>query len=171
MYQLNDKPSAIKEIQRFLYVISQKEKTLPHVSIDGYYGDETRLAVLEFQRLNFLEESGTVEKETYDTLYKTYLEILDEINASENGLNSESFPLKLGDSGNDVSILNSILRELCKYYKEISPPYEDFFSRETEESVKQLQRHLLEEESGTVTESFLGKLKKEADNRKSFKTN
>lgn len=170
MYQLNDKQSAIKEIQRFLYVISQKEKTLPYVSVDGYYGDETRLAVLEFQRLYFLEESGAVEKETYDMLYKTYLEILDDVNASENGLNSDNFPLKSGDSSNDVAILNSLLRELYQYYKELSLPYGDFFSKETENSVKDMQKHLLEEESGLVTKSFLGKLKKEVNNRESFKT-
>ncbi len=171
MYQLNDKQSAIKEIQRFLYVISQKEKTVPYVSVDGYYGDETRLAVLEFQRLYFLEESGTVEKETYDMLYKTYLEILDEVNASENGLNSDNFPLKSGDSGNDVAILNSLLRELHQYYRDLPLPYGDFFSKQTENSVKEMQKHLFEDESGIVTESFLGKLKKEANNRESFKSN
>ena len=170
MYSVNDKQSAIKEVQRFLYVISQKEKSIPYVSVDGYYGDETRLAVLEFQRLNFLEENGTVEKETYDILYKTYLEILDDVNASENGLNSDNFPLKSGDSSNDVAILNSLLRELYQYYRDLSLPYGDFFSKETEISVKEMQKHLLEEESGIVSERFLEKLKKENNNRKIFKT-
>ncbi len=171
MYLVNDEKSAIKEIQKFLYVVSQRENTIPYVSVDGYYGDETRLAVTEFQRLNFIEESGKVNRETYDLLYIAYLDVINEKNSSVSGLSSQNFPLKIGDSGNDVAILNSILRELQQYYKELPLPYGDFYSTDTENSVKEMQRHLFEDISGTVNESFLGKLKKETDNREKFKRN
>lgn len=171
MYLINDEKSAIKEIQKFLYVISQREKTIPHIAVDGYYGDETRIAVTEFQRLNFIEENGKVNKETYDLLYILYLDVLNEKNSSDTGLNSERFPLKMGDSGNDVAILNSILRELRQYYRELPITYGDFYSPDTENSVKEMQKHLRQEANGIVSESFLAILKKEIGNREKSKTN
>lgn len=169
MYPINDKQSAIREIQKFLFVISQKEKSIPHVSIDGYFGDETQLAVLEFQRLYMSELNGKVDKETYDLMYEKYIEVLEERNVSDTGFDSEKFPLKKGDSGNDVSVLNSVLRELYAYYKELSVPYGDFFSLDTESAVKEMQRHFMENESGIVSEQLLSKLKKEVNNREIFK--
>ena len=51
MYPLSDKVSAIREVQKFLHLISDKKgSTIPRVSIDGIYGEETRGAVSEFQR-------------------------------------------------------------------------------------------------------------------------
>ena len=169
MYVVNDKKSAIKEVQKFLYEIAQTEADISYVTIDGYYSEQTRLAVTEFQRLKSIEENGRVDKQTFDLLYSAYIDALNTKLSSDFGLNSLNFPLKMGDSGNDVSILNSILRELGTYYRELAVPYGDFFSNDTEQAVNEMQRHLLLEESGTVSESFLGRLKKEVTGRENFK--
>lgn len=169
MYLISDKKSAIKEIQKFLFVISQREKSIPYVTVDGYYNDETRLAVAEFRKLYMHESTGKADKETYDRIYEIYLEAVNEKESSDNGMNSGNFPLKIGDSGSDVAILNAILSELSMYYRDLLAPYGDFFSYETENSVKEMQRHFLEKETGVVSEVFLGKLKKEVNIREKFK--
>ena len=165
MYLTNDKKSIIKEIQNFLYTIYQIENYIPYVSIDGYYGEETRLAILEFQRKNGLIQSGTVEKSTFDLLYREYLKALETKSASMNRATSSNFPLKISDNGIEVLVLNSILLKLGAYYKELDVTYGDFYSKTTEKAVKEMQKHLLEKEDGMVTELFLSKLKDELLNR------
>lgn len=45
---------------------------LPHVSVSGLYDDITEEAVIEFQRINLLPQTGIVDPETWDILADEY---------------------------------------------------------------------------------------------------
>lgn len=168
MYDYNDKSTATREIQRFLSIVSQKDKSIPHVTVDGNFGDETRLAVTEFQRLNNIDQTGIVDKLTFDILYSVYLARISESELSDLNFNPNDFPLKIGDSGSDVETLNSLLSELRVFYRELIKIEGDFFSGDTEYSVKQMQGHFREEQSGYVDNNFFNRLKKELKIRRKF---
>ena len=168
MYDYNDKSAAIKEIQRFLSIISQKDESIPHVTVDGHFSEETRLAVTEFQRLNSLDATGTVDKLTFDLLYEIYTGIMLEYGVADENFDLKAFPLKIGQSGSDVAQLNTVLTELEAFYKELIKIDGDFFGADTEYSVKEMQRHLLEDETGYVDNVFFNRLKKELKIRQKF---
>ena len=71
MYLLDDKSSAIREVQRFLFVIGQR-LDIPHLSIDGYYDEETFRAVRAFQSTYGLAEDGVVGETTWRELTDVY---------------------------------------------------------------------------------------------------
>ena len=163
MYNITDKSSAIRELQKYLLAISENA-SIPHLSVDGVFTEETKRAVEEFQKNNFLPVTGYAERKTFDLIYKQYLEAL----SNKQFTSNEVYPLKIGDSGNDIIFLNYLINELSIYYRDLKKVYGDFFSPDTEASVKLLQQYLLEENTGTVSEIFIKKLENELKERKKF---
>ena len=170
MYDYNDRSAAIKGIQHYLYVISQRDESIPHVTVDGYFTEELKLAVLEFQKLYGLEQTGAVDRLTFDLMYEIYLQRSLEAELADKSFEKNAFPLKIGDSGSDVGTLNSVLWELGAYYKELNAPKGDFFSASTEQSVREMQNHLLEDATGIVDLVFFDRLKKELNIRQNINT-
>ena len=120
MYKQSDRRSAIKEIQKFLYVISDQEgSTVPRVSVSGIYGKETTEAVKSFQRSEALNESGSVDLITFNALYKRYSDIISDYNTTDYVLGDGELPLQEGDQNEDVRALHLMLNELSKHYPQI----------------------------------------------------
>ena len=168
MYNQSDKEAAIREIQRYLYTISQIEKTIPYLAIDGIFGDETKNAVREFQRLKRLPETGSVDNTTFDALYKDYVNILEARNQTNKIFNISLYPLNRGDSGSNVSIINSLISDLAKYYDIPNVPSGDFFNEDTENAIRSLERIFLFNESGSVSYPFEIRMKNELKFREKF---
>ncbi len=168
MYHISDKKGAIREVQKYLLAISQRADYLPHVTVDGFYGEETRLAVSDFQREYSLPITGTVNRETFDLLFEQYIYVTDTMEHEKNIFNIGDFPLKRGSGGNDVSVLNSMIRELAFYYRDLESPYGDYYSSVTEEAIKLLQGYFIEEKTGIVTVAMFDRLKEEIKARKNF---
>lgn len=160
MYSIDDKKSAIRDLQRFLFVIGQRHG-IPYVSVDGFYGQETENAVKEFQRIFALDITGTAEKETFDAIYAEYLEIVKNTEGESLDFSEKNFPLKLGDSGNAVSVLNAIIRELSVIYRDLPLPYGDFYSADTNSAVTLLQGYFRLEKNGEVSSELFNLLKRE----------
>ena len=140
MYRIFDKESAIREIQKYLYRLSDKYKDIPRVFPDGVWGDASREATLYFQRIFGLSPSGVVNNITFDRLYKEYRNILFHDDAEKFPESASSFPYKFGDRGCTVLKINHSLEELRKYYGDItSVRTNDFFSRDTEEAVRDIR--------------------------------
>ena len=157
MYRINDKKAAIREIQRYLSIISQDDPMLPHVTVDGFFGDETMIAVTEFQRKRDLAVTGKVDRRTFDMLFAEYTAAE---NAGRAGYKSISGggTYAVGSSGPDVGIINLLITELSEYYDSIVAVSGDFFTRETEEALKQMQGILGYEASGTADEELISEL-------------
>ena len=168
MYNIKDKAAAIREVQRFLLVISQENDYLNHITVDGIYGEETKAAIYSFQSRNNIPATGITNKETFDMLYRKYTEYIKLKESEYQVFDKNKFPLKRGSSGNDVSTLNTMLRELSLYYKDLSSTYGDYFSAETEESVKLMQKYFLMDENGEVNIKTFNRIKEETEARKNF---
>ena len=67
----------VRELQYFLRFISEFESTVPTVRFDGIFGAETENAVRAFQSLYGLPVTGVVDTDTWVTLYRAYLGMLD----------------------------------------------------------------------------------------------
>ena len=62
-------------LQTYLSYISDFFDEIPDVDTTGYFGPQTKAAVLAFQRFSGLEETGTVNAITWDTLAGIYSDI------------------------------------------------------------------------------------------------
>lgn len=158
MYFVHDKRAAIKEIQKYLLIISQSDPMIPHITTDGYYNAETVIAVSEFQRSKGLVPTGKVDKETFDLLYFDYSELNEKKQSSHCAIRENDTPYKIGSSGPDVYIMNILLSELSLYYDGLKPISGDFFSRETESAVNYIHKMLGQEQNGMASGNFIREL-------------
>ncbi len=165
---MNDNERYILQIQRYLKIIFEGNEKAPQSPQDAIFGEETRAAVKYFQRNNSLASTGIVDKATFDLLVTQSSELQAERNAQNDVYARNDFPLILGSSGNDVSILNSTLKELSAYYDITEGAYGDFFSKETESAVRDIQKILREDINGLVSEALYQRLKQEVGYRKKF---
>ena len=85
MYRIDDRSSAIKEIQEYLRIVGNKNIL---VVPTGIYDENTRLSVLDFQINNEIAADGIVNIITFIKLYDAYSFAL------ENKKNKEKFNLK-----------------------------------------------------------------------------
>ncbi len=70
--QVGSSGQQVRLLQYMLSVLSSYIPSIPPVNIDGIYGQDTRAAVLAFQRRYQLPETGTVGETTWDTIYDQY---------------------------------------------------------------------------------------------------
>ena len=168
MYSVENRREAIRELQRFLRTVSQINKSIPHVTVDGIYGSETKNAVIEFQRLNGIAETGTVDKNTFDRIYYQHLEII----ANDQKVNAvfleEEYPLGISDRGSNVSILNAILILLNEYYEYDALENDDYFSKSTEAAVIALKKIFRMEANGFADIAFVNRANNEINIREKF---
>ncbi len=67
-----DTGEKVRLLQYMLSVLSAYIPSIPPLSVDGIYGNETRAAVLAAQRRFGLPETGTVGAQTWDEIYDQY---------------------------------------------------------------------------------------------------
>ena len=164
MYELLDKASAIREIQKFLFVISDKVNSdVPRVAIDGIYGEETRNAVLIFQNLYDINGDGTVDRITFDKMYVLYRDALDEDLRRDYIITDNGFPISVGTQNNDVMYIHLLLNELGKTYRDIERVdiKSTFFSERSKRAVKDLEKIFRIEGKGEVDSLFLLRMENE----------
>lgn len=143
MYRVNDRVSAIKEIQGYLGAIIVDE---PFVAPSGVYDDNTRLAVIKFQEQNGLESDGIVDMITFDLLYAQYRRKIerDKIQRSTNSF--VDFPILPGDFTPALAHINKMMSSLLDNYG-VTHDLSDgtYYSRAMSEAVKEIRRiYLLE---------------------------
>ncbi len=74
MYDIQKKEDAIRMTQTFLLEISYTDDDIPHVSVDGIYGERTRRAIRIFQRKKGITETGRTDFETWQALFDAYMD-------------------------------------------------------------------------------------------------
>ena len=133
---------AISNIQRYLRQLSY-HTDIPPVPIDGIWDSATKDAVTEFQKINGLEPTGTVDRATWDILKAAYDESVAQ--------NSPPVPLALfprwpqgisigpGDKSFLVDIVQYLVSELSRIYYFPSPPESGEYDRATFEAVRDFQ--------------------------------
>ena len=112
MYQQSDKTAAIKEIQEYLFFLSDKKyERIKRIPIDGVFDKETEDAVIAFQLATSLEPTGIVDYETFTTLYTEYVRVYEEYNEKGYIFGDGSFPLQENDQNEDVRALHVMINE------------------------------------------------------------
>ena len=147
--------SAIRDLQRYLRQLSYVDTRITRPPTDGIYGSETRRAVRDFQRIEGLPETGSVDTPTWELLFARY-----EASLAREGAPvplavfprlSAGYALRRGDESFLVQLLQYALRELSLFYKENERvPQSGAYDEATEAAVKALQRRTLLPESGEV---------------------
>ena len=141
MYRLGDERAAIREIQKYLHFISDRvTQAVPRIAIDGIFGDETREAVIQFQRYAGINEGGEVDFETFELLFKEYSNARLLYEAEDYFIDEMLFPFKKGDMGREILYINLMLDELGKIFPEIPRvDIKPYFSLSTENAVKEIR--------------------------------
>lgn len=159
MYEISDKESAIRAIQRFLLELHYYTDEIPHITIDGIYGDATRAAVSAYQRLAGLPENGTVDYITWERLYQDYEKAKTERTSKGRIPPDTPLPAKIGASGMGIASLQHLLNALAERYAlAVRTDTSGVYSYATESVVNAIRRIYRMEEEGTVDRELYEKL-------------
>jgi len=104
-------------LQFFINVISSVNPFIPGVAITGTFGEETKNAVIAFQKENGLVTDGIVGAKTWGAMYEDFKGIVDEVFLGDAVLDirTEAYPgsvLQEGSEGDDVRVLQQYLNAI-----------------------------------------------------------
>lgn len=109
-------------VQYYLSYISLFVPSVQAAAMDGAFGPATTNAVRSFQRTYGLEETGIVDRLTWDRMESVYYSIVSEIDYEFYGGRILPFPgriLRVGIEGSDVRVLQEYLNYIARSYPEI----------------------------------------------------
>lgn len=139
VFKLGDQGSGVKKLQEKLTDLNYDTK-----GIDGRYFKNTKIAVEKFQQDNNLPVTGMVDSYTLKELNKIYSEKF-----------ADKIILQKGSSGEEVSTLQQILKQLGFYSYNITGTFGD----KTKEAVEKYQAANNLNITGTVSVRMLETLK------------
>ena len=152
MYNIEDKPGAIKEVQRLL-----------GVNQSGIYDEMTKRSVISFQSKMNMEASGITDYLTFVALVEEYKRMNREKLASFHLFN-ECFPYKEGDLNNNIATINEIIAIVLENYRyEGLYPYGKYFGTDTLRALRFLQKTFCMEETEQISSDFFSRLIIERD--------
>ena len=152
MYRINDRQAAVREIKKYLYVIATRVyPEIGRTTIDGQYDEQTREAVRRFQEITGLPSDGTVDFRTFTALYEAYRREKNDFYARDYIVEATDFPVGIGSKGENVRALHILINELSGEHPEVGGVGTgSFYSANTAESVRAIQRAYGLYESGEV---------------------
>ncbi len=110
----------VRELQYYLAVIGAYYESVDPVEITGYFGEKTENSVKSFQRVFGLEQTGIVDRRTWNDLYRAYQGIVEAVPVGDEDI--VLYPgtvLKEGSSGEYVKILQEYLTFIHQSYPNI----------------------------------------------------
>ena len=111
---------AIFNLQTYLRALSFEDGRITRVSIDGIFDSDTERAVSDFQRTRGLEETGIVDKSTWDAIYNEFNDLTQRTNRSPNvnffPQSPKNYEAQLGEENAFISLVQLLLRELSVIY-------------------------------------------------------
>ncbi len=152
-YTDEEKKGHIREVQHYLRRISRDNENIPLVIPSGIYDRRTEEAIRKFQREYGLPVTGRVDRETWDMLFKVYLEteeyytelisIIPLVNADRK--------LTEGERGFDIYILQAMLNTIFSRYANIPLlSIDGVYGEKTADAVRHFQQIVGEEQTGEV---------------------
>ena len=170
MYLQSDKKAAITEIQKYLFFLSDKKyNTIPRIPIDGIFDEETKNAVIEFQKIMLLETTGVVDFETFTLLYQEYEQTLNDYNTENYIFGHANFPLKENDQNEDVRALHVMINRLRKTYPQVTDiGTGSYFSHNTKNALTELRSIFSLKGEPILDKPLYRRIKNEIDARERF---
>lgn len=101
--RVGDKGAKVEELQRTLRVLELYE----YPELEGFFGTDTRSALMNFQKAHGLEVNGIADAETFEAMDKALDEFYPEINYIRT--------MKLKTVGEDVKTLQQVLKTMGYY--------------------------------------------------------
>ncbi len=133
----------VSELQYRLYRISGRNSDIPKLTVDGIYGEKTKMAVSAFQRAFGLPVTGTTDLETWERIGQEYELILGlPIKHEQLIPNSEMRyeTLRPGSTGQAVRELQTMINVIADAYRNINKiPVTGYYDSATSAAVGQLQ--------------------------------
>ena len=146
---------AITNLQKYLRQLSYFNDDIQPIAINGTWNDETRNALIAFQRMNGLSPTGVADEQTWNLLFSQYMNSLEE-NSPPSRVSF--FPrepsgqsIGLGDESFIVSVIQYMLSEIAVLYDgfesvEITGKYDE----DTQAAISEFQKRNLFPQSGRV---------------------
>ena len=153
VFYVNDEAERIRRVQHWLRELSRNDGRISEVFIDGIYGDETRKAVADVQRISGSAVTGELDKDTFDTVFRLFTELSDtKVRPYLPRFdNYEGGKMSPGDVFDDIYLLQLLLRELSLKDERFFVEASGSFDEQTERAVRLLQTVLGIVEDGTVS--------------------
>lgn len=144
----------VDDLQYYINYLSQYYSTIPPVNIDGVFGDETLSAVTDMQNTFGLNPDGVVGEETWETMYRAYLGIIETIPVEY--VQGQTIPyggviLRLGAQSEAVRVLQQYINYIAETFPEVDAvSVTGYFGTNTRAAVIALQEILGLNASGSV---------------------
>lgn len=143
--QQGDSGDSVRLIQYFLNLIAEFNNFIPTVTADGIYGSATAESVRTFQRSAGLEETGIVDRTTWDALYSRYTTLIAGLPEDFRHTGAPVYPgtpLRRGMTANEnVRFLQTYLNKIAESNPSIpTVSATGNFGQETERAVIAFQR-------------------------------
>ena len=134
----------VRELQYLLAFAGSFLQEVRPIAIDGIFGRNTRAAVEDFQAYAGLPETGAVDAQTWNALYRTYRELLASLPEdyySSSTVPYPGSPLRVGSSGPYVRTLQAYLNRISDVYTGIPKlDVDGQFGNATRSAVQAYQR-------------------------------
>lgn len=151
---LGDTSVGVDDLQYYINYLSQYYSTIPSVKIDGIFGDSTLAAVIDMQNTFKLSPDGVVGEETWNTMYRAYLGIIETVPVEYiqgQTIPYGGVPLRQGAESEAVRVLQQYLNYISRTIPEIpSVSVTGYFGNQTRASVVAVQKVLGIEPTGSV---------------------
>lgn len=147
---VGDSGSDVVLLQSMLLYISYFYNSVKPISVDSYFGNETRQSVESFQTSFNLPVTGSVDEAVWDMLFAIYDSILEVVTPTSE---EQEFPgdLTLGDTGEKVLLMQQYLTLISQYYPDVLPPSETgVYDEKTANSVRSFQSKFTLGPTGTI---------------------
>ena len=149
---LGNTGDSVRVIQYFLDVISAYYNTVPPLTVNGTFDQETDRAVRAFQQTFGLAVDGIVGRQTWQKMEDVYESIRTSTDLIDGGV--VLFPgrvLQTGFQGEDVATIQEYLAYIATVYTTIpAPAVTGVYGLETVQAVEAFQRQFGLPETGTV---------------------
>ena len=157
--KLGDSGEDVLTIQQQLMRIRENYPAIPLIpTIDGIFGSSTDQAVRTFQQIFDLTSDGIVGKSTWyriSYIYSSVAKLAETVGEGVSDIFSAEIPditISLGDTGNYVLLLQSLIDYISVFYPSVTPTAKDsIFGQNTKDSVISFQNTFGISPSGVVT--------------------
>lgn len=152
-----DQGDPVRVLQYYLDIIGYFDNQVPVVRLDGYFGPETREAVIDFQRSQGLTPDGIVGRNTWNRMTEVYENILRTLPPEYQFASDLIYPgryLSPGIQGDDVESLQRLLQQAARIDPSLpSVPVTGTYGPETEAAIR-----LIQERYGLTVNGITGPL-------------
>lgn len=139
----SQKKNHIRELQSYLHALSFLNERIPRIIPDGFYGNETALAVRAFQREYGLPETGSTDYATWNKLVSVYRDYIHGNPAAYNIFPSREYVVREGDRGLLVYIIEAMLDDIGMRHDNMHTVNTDgSFNEDTARAVRHFQQRM-----------------------------